>query len=142
VTVTFVNLQRGINKMIKSEILKLKHNDIFKKIYSKWRMRRFRDKTLTLEMIQRGALWEYGELMKQQNTQQTNDEDPNDYYVMVHGKSMLNSEWKKLMELQRVKADTSINPSPDWELQTVHYLQKMFQGDKEKPHKDRSVDLW
>ena len=129
--------------MIKDEIDKLKHNEVFKRIYSKWRMRRQRDKTISLEMAQSGALWEYGEKTKEQNTTQTEDTpDPENYYVRIGGRTYSNKEWKELMALQKRLADTSINPSPEWELLTVNYLKRMFKEDEKKPHKDRSVDLW
>ena len=116
--------------MIKDEILKLKNNDVFKKIYSKWRMRRFRDPTLTLEMIQRASLMEYEEHLKYNTpyTTPTSEPEPNEYYVVVNGKSMLNSTWRKMIETQKIKGVTEPEQRDDDPIRD--YLLSLFRDEE------------
>jgi hypothetical protein len=132
-------------KTLKEQVKKLRDNPLFTRIYNKHKKRRQRNPEISLERTQLNALKEFLETLRQmeQGLEPLNDEEiVNDYYIVINGKSMLNSEWKRLIELQRQLGDTSLNPSPLWENRSVRYLKNLFRDDGEKPHKDKSVNLW
>jgi hypothetical protein len=127
---------------LKQQVDKLRQNPLFSKIYAKHRQRRVRSKgKISLERTQLNALKEFLQTFEQETTNTKTLETDNDYYILVAGKSMLNSEWKRLIQTQKELGDVLVNPSPNWELRHIHYLKSLFRKD-EKPHKDKSVDLW
>lgn len=129
---------------LKTQVDKLRSNPLFSKIYAKHRQRRVRSKCkISLERTQLNALKEYVSLLRTYEQEAPNIKETldNDYYVLINGKSRLNSEWQRLKQTQREMGDTKINPSPNWELRHIHYLKNLFR-DKDKPHEDKSVNLW
>jgi hypothetical protein len=117
---------------IEDTIKKLRNDRIWNLVYNKWKKRRSRNKEkLSLRRCREKALIEYYTLKEQVKYDNKTPEniEPLDYYVMVGGKPMLNSEWQKLIQLQKELGDTKINPSPNWELQSIHYLKSLFRDD-------------
>jgi len=129
----------------KLAIKKLRGIPLWDRIYGRWKMKRHRSNDeISLEECRREALLEYyrtKEAIKyeQRPSEHSEMEKEPDYYVVVNGRTMLNSQWQRMKQIQREKG---VSPSmhPDEELRL--YLLSHFREDKKPTRKNKSVDLW
>jgi len=132
---------------LEQQIKALRGNSTFETIYNKYKQKRHRDKSISLRRCRELALSEYYLLLQRLKTEGNvsapeETELEEDYYVMVGGKSMLNSEWKRLLAEQKRCGDTKVFPSRDPESYGTEYLKSLFRNDKNPPRKSKAVDLW
>jgi len=136
---------------LKQSVKKLRNDKLFQKIYNKWKKRRSRyEDKISLEDARKEALLEYyslREMIKSVKPNLNPDDYDNfvnnelvliskrreeetiqkDFYVVVAGKSMLNSRWQRLKQIQSEKG-TSPTITPDKQLQL--YLLSLFKDNK------------
>ena len=129
---------------LEEQIKKLRGRSLFETIYNRHKQRRHRNKSISLQRVRELTLSEYYLIRQQlkilgkEDITACSEERPTtipdatinkeeDYYIVVGGKSMLNSTWRRMIEKQR-EAGTSPTPSPDQQLQ--RYLLSLFKNDK------------
>jgi len=128
----------------KQAIKKLRGIPLWDLIYNKWKMKRHRSNDeISLEQCRREALLEYYRTKEQIKYEQRPSEHSEmekepDYYVVINGRSMLNSTWQRMKQIQREKG-TSPSTHPDEELRL--YLLSLFRDEEPEPRRSRVVDL-
>ena len=132
---------------LKQVVKRLRKDMVFQRIYAKHKKRHSRhEDTITLEDARKGALLEFYTLKEQIKYEQkppehSEREEKPDFYVVINGKSMLNSEWRRLIQEQKRVGDTKVFPSRHPDSYVYVYLKSLFKND-DKPHRDKTVDLW
>lgn len=130
---------------LEQQIKKLRGNIIFERCYNKHKKRRQRDKTISLEKCRLDTIKEYLQILKTYEDNKPNMEEiekVQDYYVMINGVSMLDSEWKRLVAEQQRCGDTKVFPSRHPDSYAYVILKSLFKDNGEKSNRDKSVSLW